>query len=236
MPAYDPAKVYTTPAPAQATYVDDGHSDVTDMLATGAVVFGGAMILNEIFDDGDHWNGYWRGPPPVNWQDRDFRPRPNIDVNGNVNIGNRVTDRTRDRLRDNSGRIGTIDRDRIDRRDGNHPHADAARKQAAHDRIAQRAGKGTGPAALPSAGQLKDKAKARGDGPRPARVSHAVDRKPKAAQAAHHAPKVSRPSGGSHKAVRKAPQRSSSFEMHGGHRAQAASHRGHASRQGGHHR
>lgn len=36
------------------------------------------------------------------------------------------------------------------------------------------------------------------------------------AQAAHHAPKVSRPTGGSPKAVRKAPQRSSFFEMHGG--------------------
>lgn len=79
MPQYDP----------QVIYVDDGGADV---LTTALVTFGMFVLIDEIFDDDDHWHGYWGcrncggwggGPIIIN-------PDIDIDIDGDVHIGDDI--------------------------------------------------------------------------------------------------------------------------------------------------
>lgn len=83
VPTYDPQTVYTT-APTQAPYVAP-RSTAGDLVANpvvaGAVAFGAALLVQELFgddDDDNHdgWDDYWRGPRPIDWNDRDVYARP----------------------------------------------------------------------------------------------------------------------------------------------------------------
>ena len=103
VPTYQPSVVYTTVAPPTAYYVSD-DDDWEDALVAGAIFFGSAILIDEIFDD-DDWDGYWGGHGSINWNDGDFYARPGIDIDGDVNIdrgdinigsGNRVTNFDRD--------------------------------------------------------------------------------------------------------------------------------------------
>jgi hypothetical protein len=79
VPQYDPAAVYTTPAPTTASVestTDTGHSTET-LVMTGLLAFGAGILVNEVFsDDDDYYYPRWgRGyggspyyPPP-------YRPR-----------------------------------------------------------------------------------------------------------------------------------------------------------------
>ena len=165
VPTYDPEAAYVAPpaaAPAatepvatqpvvtQPVTTTDGFT-TGDLITTGVVAFGSAMLVDAIFDDDDDWDDYWRGPPPIHWDDDDFRPRPDIDVNGDVNI-----DRSRDR---NRVRIG----DRPGTGGGWEPTAD--QRAAAQDRLAARQAAGTG-RARPAGGldqAQRDKIRAHGD-------------------------------------------------------------------------
>ncbi len=183
VPAYDSNVVYTQPAPAtNPVYVESGTgSDFTDALATGAIVFGSALILNEIFEDDDPWEDYWRGPPPVNWSNNDFQARPRTDVNvdGDVNIGSNNTinrgdraftnidrnnvnvdrnnvnlDRDTTRIdRDKTDldrtRIGSQDREAIDRDRERSFNPEDAQRAEARDKIAARKAEGGAVAPVP---------------------------------------------------------------------------------------
>lgn len=254
VPAYNPEVVYTTPAPPDVVYVDSNNgTDFGDVLLTGAMVFGTAMIIDEIFDDDDPWDDYWRGPRHVHWDNHDFNPGPNVKVNGDVNIGsnnNRINnfnrkdvdidrnrtniDRNRtdiDRSRINAGnkRVGDLDRDAIDRNRGDvgfNP-TDAKRNEA-RDKMAARKASGNKPAKLPATS---------GGAKRPADLKPAKVNKPVAApkpaniskpKAAARPAKVSKPKAAK-PAARKAPAKSSAFKQSGGSRAKAASSRGKSS-------
>jgi hypothetical protein len=154
VPAYDPATVYTQPASGAPVVVSDpadtGYS-TGSLVATGVIAFGAGLLVNELFDDDDDWNGYWGGPPRFDWDDGDFYPRPGrpgINAGGDVNI-----DIDRDR---------NIDRDRPVRGPAfsdlrNRPAGE--RSEAVRDRIG---GDGDGLAAA------RAKIEARSDGaPRP---------------------------------------------------------------------
>jgi hypothetical protein len=77
VPQYNPNTVYA--------------SNLGNVLAGTAVAFGTAALIDDIFDDDDGWDDYWgchdcggwNGRPPVVRQ-------PDINVDGNVRIGNRV--------------------------------------------------------------------------------------------------------------------------------------------------
>lgn len=74
VPQYDPAAVYTTPAPAQAATTevvtessDDGYSG-GEMITAGLLSFGAGILVNEVFSDDDdddyypQWGGGYGGP------------------------------------------------------------------------------------------------------------------------------------------------------------------------------
>lgn len=87
VPTYDTQQVYTTPPPAQTVVVEDSSgSDAGALITTGLLSFGAGMLVNEIFDDNDPWDDYWRGPSRVDWNDGNFYPRPGVNVDGDVNI------------------------------------------------------------------------------------------------------------------------------------------------------
>ena len=86
VPQYDPAAVYTTPAPAPtqvssttvATSTSTGYSTGA-MVTTGLLAFGAGILVNEIFDDDDNNKyyypsyGYGYGRPP--YYPPPYRPR-----------------------------------------------------------------------------------------------------------------------------------------------------------------
>ena len=126
VPTYQPSVVYTTVAPPTAYYVED-DDDWEDALTAGAIFFGSAILINEIFDD-DDWDGYWGGRGSIDWDRGDFYARPGIDINGDVNIGrgdvtigggNRITNIDRDTVNFDRSRtdidLTNIDRTNIDR-------------------------------------------------------------------------------------------------------------------------
>jgi len=84
VPTYDPSVVYTSPAPAEPYYVAPAQStspwSAQSLLTGGVIGFGSALLINELWgdddDDDDDWDGYWRRPRPISWEDREFYPRP----------------------------------------------------------------------------------------------------------------------------------------------------------------
>ncbi len=240
-------------------YLDDGNDfDYGNAIATGAIVFGTAMILDEIFDDDDPWDDYWRGPAHVDWDNHDFNPRPNVDINGDVSIGsnNNFANIDRDKIKldrdqitldrdraalaigDGTGaRIGSLDRDAIDRNRDRAFTPDDARRDAARDKMAARKAAGGDVARLPATGLSREgngQLKASADALRPAQQNKRVTPLPqangnRATAAAQRTEKISRPSSGGQKAVRKAAPKGNAFEKSGGSRAKAASNRGRAS-------
>lgn len=78
VPQYDPVEVYSNP--------------VGDAIVTGLVIFGTVALIDEIFDDDDNWNNYWGCRNCADWNGGTVIRNPDIDIdiNGNVNIGNRV--------------------------------------------------------------------------------------------------------------------------------------------------
>ncbi len=161
VPSYDSSTAFTTAAtaPPVIATAETGYS-TTDLVTTGAIAFGSALLINEIFDDDDDYHGYWGGPSHIDWNDGNFYPRPGIDIDGDVNIDRGDINIDRDRLDVDRDRLD-VDRDRVgaklpDRGDGAwKPSKDrsdeARRKLAGRDRGGD-------------ASAARDKIKARGDG------------------------------------------------------------------------
>lgn len=132
VPAYDPELAYTTRMAAPpVVYADPGVS-VGSALTSGAIAFGSALLIDEIFDDDDGWDDYWHAPRAIDWDDADIDVGRHIDVHRDVR---RVVNRTREVNR-------TIRHERIgDRlRDGDRERwkADPERRDEALARIAAR--------------------------------------------------------------------------------------------------
>ena len=251
VPSYDSSTAFTTAAttPPVIATAETGYS-TTDLVTTGAIAFGSALLINEIFDDDDDYYRYWGGPSHIDWGDGDFYPRPGIDIDGDVNI--------------NRGDIN-VDRDRIgsdlpERGDGawkpSPERKDEARKKladrnagdrsAARDKITARGDSGGGDARAKlekAAAGRKPGAdggkKARDTALKPKAEGHkaakkAADRgkaskakaksKPKAAKKAK---KVSKPKAKKKSAPRKVSKKASTFKKHsGGGHAKKARNRG----------
>ncbi len=143
VPSYDSTAAYTT-APTAAPVVQQQGMTTSGVLTTGAIAFGSALLINEIFDDNDNDWDYWHGPSHIDWDNGDFYPgRGGVNVNGDVNI-----DRNRVRIGDN-------DRTRIDRDGAWRP--DPVRQNDARNKLADRKRNGGGN------GDLQKKLSARSD-------------------------------------------------------------------------
>jgi hypothetical protein len=137
----DPEVVYVPQYDPQVVYAQDNSNLVTDALTTGLITYGTFTVLDAIFDDDDDWDDYWGCRNCAGWGGGPIYRNPDvdIDVDGNVNIGNRVDLGDRDRDIDLSDRdINFKDRD-IDIRDrdpvgGWRP--DTGSKDKARDKIA----------------------------------------------------------------------------------------------------
>jgi hypothetical protein len=127
VPQYNPQVVYDT--------------SVSDALIAGAVTFGTIALISEIFDDDDDWDDYWGCRNCGGWGGGPIVRNPDIDidVDGNVNIGNRVDIDRGDRVNVDRDSVN-IDRDRIETDIGWRP--DPGKSGEARDKIATRRGEG----------------------------------------------------------------------------------------------
>lgn len=131
----NPDVVYVPQYDPQVVYVENTSNVVGDALLTGAIAFGTFAIMDAIFGNDDYWGGnYWGCRNCGGWGGGPIIRNPNIDIDidGNVNIGNKV-----DINRDN------IDRDRWGERgpDGGW-QPDTDRQQNARDQISKKRGEG----------------------------------------------------------------------------------------------
>lgn len=123
----DPEVVYVPQYDPQVVYTDNNSNLVGDAIVTGAVAFGTFALIDAIFDDDDDWNDYWGCRNCGGWGGGPIYRNPNIDldVDGNVNIGNDIN-------------IGNGDIDRPNK--GWAP--DDRKKDQARDKIASRKDEG----------------------------------------------------------------------------------------------
>jgi hypothetical protein len=133
----DPQVVYVPQYNPQVVY----DTSLSDALITGAVTFGTIALISEIFDDDDDWNDYWGCRNCGGWGGGPIIRDPDIDidVDGNVNIGNRLDIQGGDRLNVDRDNV-SIDRDRTENSVGWRPDPD--KSGDARDKIATRRGEG----------------------------------------------------------------------------------------------
>jgi hypothetical protein len=140
----DPQVVYVPQYNPQVVY----DNSLSNALITGAVTFGTVALISEIFDDDDDWDNYWGCRNCGGWGGGPIIRDPDIDidVDGNVNIGNRVNLEGGDRLNVDRDNVNidrdnlNVDRDRIENNVGWRPDADKSGE--ARDKIASRRGEG----------------------------------------------------------------------------------------------
>jgi DNA segregation ATPase FtsK/SpoIIIE-like protein len=84
VPSYDPNVVYTS-APTASPYIEQprtGGGLLSNPLTAGALAFGGALLVQELFgdddddDNDDGWDDYWDQGRPIDWRDRQVYARP----------------------------------------------------------------------------------------------------------------------------------------------------------------
>lgn len=84
----DPEVVYVPQYDTQTVY----SNNTGDILGTALITFGTIAIIDEIFDNDDPWNDYWGCRNCGGWGGGPIYRNPDIDidVDGNVNIGNDI--------------------------------------------------------------------------------------------------------------------------------------------------
>ena len=234
VPSYDSKVVYTAPVVGppvyhygydDVVYVDDDDWD--NALVAGGIILGGAVILDEIFDD-DDWDG-WDGDDDIDWDRGDItidRDEVNIDVDRDA-LGDGERPRPGDGERVS---IGDSDRTQVDRGEfpgvgeqlGGRPRAgtapvgrtsisDTASRDVARQKIETRKKAGGAPADLRAT--------------RPPSVSNSRSLTQSRSSAS---PSVSRPKTSQSPGVR-APSRSSAFQQPSRSRPSVSANRGSAS-------
>jgi Protein of unknown function (DUF3300) len=247
VPTYDSEVVYTTPIAGPPVYhygydyYDDGWGDA---LVAGGIMLGGAVILDEIFDD-DDWDG-WDDDDDIDWDRGDItvdRGDVDIDVDGDVNIGggDRVSIGDGDRPQIGNGERAQIGDGRVSIGDSDRTQVDRA-ALASGDRTAPRDRPGAG--ALPAnrasissqanrdaARQKIETRKSFGVQPAslsPSRPMAASSREVTRSRPTTRSTAVSRPTANRTPSVR-SPSRSNAFQKPSRSRASASSSRGRSS-------
>ncbi|MFY0691323.1 MAG: DUF3300 domain-containing protein [Paracoccaceae bacterium] len=88
----DPEVVYVPQYDPEVVYVQDDNNVVGDALTAGLIAFGTFTLIDAIFDDDDNWNNYWGCRNCGGWGGGPIYRNPDIDIDidGNVNIGNNI--------------------------------------------------------------------------------------------------------------------------------------------------
>ena len=122
----DPEVVYVPQYDPQVVYADNSNV-VGDALTAGLIAFGTFTVIDAIFDDDDDWNDYWGCRNCGGWGGGPIYRNPDIDIDidGNVNIGNTI----------GSGNVG-------DRRPDGGWKPNDNRKKEARDKISNKKGDG----------------------------------------------------------------------------------------------
>lgn len=248
VPTYDSQVVYTTPVAAgQPVYhhgYDYGYDDGTywnDLLIGGGILLGGAVILDEIFDD-DDWDG-WDIDDDIDWDRGDIT----IDRGDrNIQRGDIVVDRDRVNIDRDRISIGASDRPQVGRdelrsaaaaraaaRPGQRPVADPASRAIAREKIEARKTSGARPANLDATRSKAAQAAARRQEPARQVRSTQVRASPAARASRQQAvarAKISRPAAQKIPRNRASGRPASAFQRPtGGPRPAAASNRGRSS-------
>ncbi len=257
VPTYQSEVVYTTPVTSPPVYYyDDWDDDWDDALIAGGIILGGAIILDEIFDD-DDWDGWgdWNDDVDLDWDGGDItidrgdinidRDEINIGGGDRVQIGDgergqigdgQLGDGTR---RDGGDRvsIGDVERPEISRppRAETRPAAgdrqsvgSSASRDAARAKIESRQGTSDRVATLPA---QRPSVNRPSSGSRPS--AGTLQASPSRSLSADRSSNISRPTT-TRQPTARAPSRSNTFERSsGGSRASAASSRGRSSMGGG---
>lgn len=123
----DPEVVYVPQYAPTEVYSGTGLDDV---LIAGAIGFGTYALIDAIFDDDDDWNNYWGCRNCGGWGGGPIVRDPDIDIDidGNVNIGNEINRPNRP--------------DRPDRNPDGGWKPDPDKSQGAKDKIANKRGDG----------------------------------------------------------------------------------------------
>jgi hypothetical protein len=90
VPSYDTAAAFTSPATAAPYYAPQPYDyapqpqagfSAQDALIGGAIGFGSALLVNELFgnddedEDDEGWDDYWGRPGAIDWREREVYPR-----------------------------------------------------------------------------------------------------------------------------------------------------------------
>lgn len=89
----DPEIVYVPQYDPEVVYVQDNNSNIIgDALTTSLIAYATFTVLDAIFDDDDDWNNYWGCRNCGGWGGGPIYRNPDIDIDidGNVNIGNNI--------------------------------------------------------------------------------------------------------------------------------------------------
>jgi hypothetical protein len=251
VPSYNSEVVYSAPASGSPFYDPfyygyDGD-DWSDALAAGAIIFGGALVLDEIFDDND-WNGGWNDGGSIDWDGGDINiDRGDINIgSGNIDIGGGdrpplgggdrpgIGDGSRPAVGDRPARpsqlparIGDAEGDALAGRERTFA-PDAASRDAARQKIETRKSISPGIATLPSS---RPAAQAATRKPTGSAASKARPSATKKSTAANRSTNVSKPK--SNRAPSAAASHrsgsSNAFAKSGGSRASAGASRGRSS-------
>jgi len=152
VPQYDPQVVY-------AGYGGNVGVGIGDALVAGAVTFGAIALIDEIFDDDDHWNDYWGCRHCGGWGGGPIIRDPDIDIDLDIDRGDINIDRgdidLGNRLDIDRGDVDLGNRLNIDRDKGWKPDPDRTRD--AKDKIAARRDVTTGKTRLPLEQKARDR-------------------------------------------------------------------------------
>lgn len=110
----DPQVVYVPQYDPEVVYVQDNSNNTGNLIGAGLITWGTIALIDEIFDNDDHWHGYWGCHNCGGWNGRPIINNPNIDIDidGDVNIGQgngnnigwKPDDNKRDKARDDIAR------------------------------------------------------------------------------------------------------------------------------------
>ena len=124
------------PTPEPAGGLRPAGYSTGDLVTTGAIAFGSALLVNEIFDDDDDWDDYWHDGVDIDWDEGELRPDRDIDIEGDVNIDrDRVATSTETASQHRPRRVD-VDRDAVEIRSrvGARRHLEAGHRSSRRTR------------------------------------------------------------------------------------------------------